>query len=233
MLKHLALATVGVGALIAASPSNAANVALAMWNSANVGDIVSASGTGNATIGPENLDGITVTLSFANRTTNPNGLTEGNINIDNTTNTTQTLVVIAGANGYLGPSDGFGLSGTILTSLGTSDLMGSFFVDGGNTLNGLSTSVTGLDIGDFDSGTLSGPHSFSFNGSGLDNVLGPYGMAERLTLTLAPGAMIAVQSASMDASAVPEPRTWALMGLGFAAMAFFGFKRKREARYAI
>jgi hypothetical protein len=233
MNKQMALMAVGVGALIAASPANAANVALAMWNSSNVGDIVTQSGTGSTSIGPENLDGITVTLSFANRTTAPNSLTGANINIDNTGTTTQTFNVIVGANGYLGPSSVFALSGTILTALGTADLTGNFFVDAGNVLNGLSTGVSGLDIGNFDSASLTGPKSFSFNGFGADSVAGPYGMAERLTLTLAPGAEVAVQGMSMTASAIPEPRTWAMLGIGFAIMAFMGFKRKREARYAI
>jgi hypothetical protein len=211
-----------------ALPASAANVALAMWNSGNVGDLVTQSGTGTTTVGPENLDGITVTLSFANRGTVPNSLTGANINIDNTTGSTQTLNVIFGANGYLGSAADFALSGTVLTALGTSDLMGSFFVDQANDLNGLSTSVAGTDIRNFDSGSLAGPQSFSFNGFGLDSVTGPYGMAERLTLTLAPGAEVAVQGAAM--TAVPEPKTWAMLILGFGVMALMGARKVRKDR---
>ena len=65
---------------------------------------------------------------------------------------------------------------------------------------------------------LTGPKSFSFNGSGVDGVTGLYGMAESLTLTLQPGAVIGVQNVSMDASAVPEPSTWVMMGGGFALL---------------
>ena len=57
---------------------------------------------------------------------------------------------------------------------------------------------------------------------------GTYGLAESLTLTLQAGATIGVQSISMDASAVPEPSVWAMLGIGFAAMAVMGFKRKRN-----
>jgi hypothetical protein len=200
-----------------------------MWNSADVPGVVSSSGTTGVDVGPQNLDGITVTLSFATRGTTPtNSLTGANINIDNTGTTTQTLNVIFGANGYLGSAADFAVSGTILTALGTSDLAGSFFVDQANDLNGLSTSVTGTDIRNFDSGSLAGPQSFSFNGFGIDSVTGPYGMAERLTLTLAPGAEVAVQGLAMDA--VPEPKTWAMLIIGFGMMAFMGARKVRKDR---
>ena len=81
-------------------------------------------------------------------------------------------------------------------------------------------------------GSLVGPASFSFNGFGADSLKGPYGLAEELTLTLQPGASVFVQGMSMDASAVPEPKTWAMMGLGFGLMALMGYKRSRKDRLA-
>jgi hypothetical protein len=36
----------------------------------------------------------------------------------------------------------------------------------------------------------------------------------------------------MTSSAIPEPRTWAMMGLGFGLMAFMGYKRSRKTRFA-
>lgn len=217
-----------VAAALAVVPAHAANTALTMWNSSDIGGAVTETGLGSADIGPQNLDGITVTLSFANRTALPNQLTEANINIDNTTTKTVTFNVLAGANGYLGSASEFRLSGTILASLGGADLKGSYFVDGLNGLNGLSTTASGLDIRDFDSFGLTGPQSFSFNGFGNDKVNGPYGMGELLRLTLAPGAAVAVESMSM--TAVPEPRTWALLIIGFGAMALMGYRR--TSRYA-
>ena len=168
-----------------------------------------------------------------NRETNPNGITENNVNIINTTSTVQVLRIIAGANGFLGATGGFGLSATILTALGTSDLSGSFFADPTNSLNGQGFVVNGVTLGSFDSGVLNGPHSFSFNGFAPDILTNPYGMAESLTLTLQPGAIIGVQSISMDAvSQVPEPSTWAMGLAGFAFLAFFGMKKARTDRLA-
>ena len=123
--------------------AHAANTAITMWNTANPGGAETAIGTDDADLAVSNFGGVTVTLSFVNRGTAPNQITEGNINIDNTTGSVQTLSIIAGANGYLGPADGFTLTGTIGATLGMSDLLGSFFVDGGNTLNGTNFGVVG------------------------------------------------------------------------------------------
>ena len=224
------------GALLAAvgaSPAVAANTAIILWNTADPLGFESATGTGSADLTASNLDGVNVTLSFVNRGTGPNDLTEGNIGITNTTSSIQTLKIIAGANGYAGPTDAFTLTGTIGATLGTSDLSGSFFADNTNSLNGQAFTITGLDIGDFNSGSLLGPKSFSFNGTGLDTLAGPYGLAEELTLTLAPGASVFVQGVSMDASAVPEPSTWALMGAGFALIGLLGLRKRRAPRFAV
>ena len=232
MRNFLLGATLLSGLAALASPASAANTALILWNGANPGDAETATGTGGAFLASSSLDGIDISFSNVNRETTPNGITENNVNITNTTNTTQTLHIIAGANGFFGPSDAFGLSATILTALGTSDLSGSFFADNSNSLNGTGFAITGTDIGDFNSGSLTGPHSFSFNSLGLDSVTGNYGLAESLTLTLQAGATIGVQSISMDVSAVPEPSTWAMGLAGFGFLAFVGLKRSRKDRLA-
>jgi hypothetical protein len=59
-------------------------------------------------------------------------------------------------------------------------------------------------------------------------------MAESLQLTLQPGAFVGVQSISMDASVVPEPSTWAMLGAGFALIGLLGLrKRNRTPRFAV
>jgi PEP-CTERM motif len=218
----------------ALSPSAyaAPDSAIIIWNGANPADAESALGTGGADLAVSNLDGVTVTLSTVSKGTSPNDLTEGNIGIKNTTTSTQVLHIIAGANGYVGPTDAFTLTGTIGATLGLSDLTGSFFADSANDLNGQSLSVTGTFLNGFDSGSLTGPKSFSFNGIGVDALTGTYGLAEELTLTLAPGATVFVQGVSMDATnAVPEPSTWAMMGIGFGLVALLGLKKRKTARF--
>jgi hypothetical protein len=232
-MRNLLLAVTLLGAVGAISPAYAANTAITLWNGANPGDAESATGTNAAAILGSNLDGITISVSAASRATDPNGLSEGNITITNTTGTIQVLHIIAGANGYLGPSIDFNLTGTIGVDSGTATLGGSFFADQTNSLNGTSLSVTGADLGDFLSAALTGPHSFSFNGTGVDSLIGTYGLAESLTLTLAPGAIVGVQNVSMDVATVPEPSTWAMMGVGFALMGLFGLRKRRQPRFAV
>ena len=233
-MKRLLLTTALLAA-VGASPAMAANTALVLWNGANPGDAETAQGNDAAALIGSSLDGITISVSAASRATDPNGLSEGNITITNTTNTVQVLHIVAGANGFAGPSSDFNLTGTIGVDSGSATLGGSFFADNANTLNGTAAGgVTGTDIGDFLSTLLTGPKSFSFNGSGVDAVTGPYGLAESLTLTLQPGAVVGVQNVSMDVSAIPEPSTWVMMGGGFALLGLLGLrKRNRTPRFAV
>ena len=226
-MKKLLLAA----ALLASTaiPAAAQNTAIILWNGA---DVETATGFGSADLAGSNLGGITVSLSFVNRGTNPNQLTGGNINIDNTTANVETLHMIVGADGYAGPSAHFALTGGVVGTNGASDVTGSYFIDASNSLNGTSESITGVGINAFDSGPLTGVDSFAFNGVGFDLVGGAYGMAERLDLVLQPFSGVAVQGISIESTAVPEPATWAMMALGFGGLAFFGVKRARKDRLA-
>lgn len=228
MFRNLLLAGTLLAGAVAASPTFAANTAIIMWNQANPSDFESAVGTGQANLVSSDFDGVSVTLSRVNRLTSPNGMTEANINIDNNTDSVQVLRIIGGVNGLFGVTNGFTLTGTIGGQNGLSDLAGSFYADASNSLNGQSFAVNGTLLKSFDSGSLSGTQSFSFNGFGPDHLLGPYGLAESLTLTLQPGAGVFVQGMSMSASAVPEPKTWAMMGLGFGLMALMGYKSRKN-----
>ena len=230
-MKRLLLAGTILGA-IGATPALAADTAIILWNTSDPLGFESATGTGSAAIATSNLDGVTVTLSTVNRSTNPNQLTEGNILITNTDATAQTLKIIVGANGYTPGASEFQLTGTIGVISGGADLGVQYAVDSANTLNGLNETLVGAQINAFDSGALTGPFSFSDNLTGIDNVLGPYGMAEELTLVLQPGASIFVQGASMTASAVPEPSTWAMMLGGFGLMGLLGWHKSRGQRLA-
>ena len=232
IFKAAAFGAVGLAALAFAGPAMAANSALIIWNQANPGDFESALGTGSANLTGSDFDGVSVTLSRVNRFITPNGMTTSNINIDNNTDSVQVLKIIGGVNGLFGATNGFTLTGTIGGQNGTSSLFGQFFADASNSLNGENFSVNGTFLDSFNSGLLNGTQSFSFNGFGPDSLSGPYGLAEELTLTLQPGAGVFVQGMSMSASAVPEPKTWAMMGIGFALMGLVGFKRSRKARLA-
>ncbi len=227
-MRNILLATTLLTGLLAASAASAANTAITIWNAANPSDFETALGTGQANLVSSDFDGVSVTLSRVNRLTSPNGMTEANINIDNNTDSVQVLRIIGGVNGLFGVTKGFTLTGTVGGQNGVSDLVGAFFADGTNSLNGQSFTPFGDLLQTFDSGSLSGTQSFSFNGFGPDHLNGPYGLAESLTLTLQPGAGVFVQGMSMSASGVPEPKTWAMMGIGFGLMALMGYKSRKN-----
>ena len=94
-----------------------------------------------------------------------------------------------------------------------------------NTPGTLLDSVSGAAATDPDSFAGSKTQAFI---AGL-----PFSMTEGASLDLIAGGSITGFNQSMTSSAVPEPRTWAMLGLGFAAMAFMGLKRRKTARYAL
>jgi hypothetical protein len=75
----------------------------------------------------------------------------------------------------------------------------------------------------------------SFSGTNLSPFFasGPFSMTEEATIRLISGGSITGFNSDMQTS-VPEPRTWALMGLGFALMALLGVKRRKSTpRFAL
>ena len=133
------LLTTALAAIIA-TPAVAADSALTLWNSSNPGGAVTAIGTTTAVLSGSSLGGITISTSGVLRETVPdNGMTESNLFITNTTGTVQTLDILAGTNGFLGPDNLFNASATILIGSGQAELTGQFFVDPLNTLNGVNT----------------------------------------------------------------------------------------------
>lgn len=235
MKKILLAGTIlaGLGA-----PALAADSALTLWNDANPGGAVTATGTGSAVISGSSLGGITISTSGVIRGVVPGpNMTESNLFITNTSGVVQTLDIIAGTNGFLGPDNLFNASATILVGAGpTAQLFGEFYVSTTNALNGVNTGpIVGTQLGGtFDSGVLTGPFSFSFNSADVPfSVSGSFGMAEALQLVLQPGAFVGVQSISMDAAnAVPELSTWAYSLSGFGLLALVALKRRKTALYA-
>ena len=70
-----------------------------------------------------------------------------------------------------------------------------------------------------DPNSFSGSHDSPFSASGL------FSMTETANLALRPGGSLTGFNESMQSQAIPEPSTWVMMGLGFAALGFAGRKR--------
>jgi hypothetical protein len=121
---------------------------------------------------------------------------------------------------------------TFNNAVGSTQSMLQFWVDPANvqganpnnTPGNLLETVTGTPTTDPD----------SFSGSNLAAFVAnaPFSMTEGAALNLVAGGQITGFNQAMT-SGVPEPGTWALMGVGFAALAFMGYRRNRTSRHAI
>jgi hypothetical protein len=100
-------------------------------------------------------------------------------------------------------------------------------VQGANPLNTpgvLLDTVTGVPVTNPDSfsGTLTSPF---FAG-------GPFSMSESASLALIAGGSITGFNQSETSSAIPEPRTWAMLVIGFGLMGFAAMRKRRSGRLA-
>ena len=76
---------------------------------------------------------------------------------------------------------------------------------------------------------MSNPDSFAGSNFARFVANSPFSMEEQATLNLIAGGSITGFNQSMT-TGVPEPKTWAMLGLGFAVMTFMGFKRRKGDR---
>jgi hypothetical protein len=241
MIKQMALMAVGVGALIAASPANArlqlsinANGATFSCFDGQLGCDQSG-GANNLLAVNTSVGGAFVEIALATSTFGkPNVLQLSSSQILNQSGAPITITLVASDTSFTAPVSFIEESGSLTfnSAIGSGPSSLKFWADplntqGANPLNTPGTlldTVTGTPTTDPDSfaGTLFSPFSAS----------GPFSMTEGASLALIAGGSITGFNQSMT-TGVPEPRTWALMGVGFAFMAFMGLKRKRATRYAI
>jgi hypothetical protein len=241
MIKQMALMAVGAGALIAASPADArlqlsinANGSTFSCFDGQLGCDQSG-GANNLLAVNTSVGGAFVEIALATSTFGkPNVLQLSSSQILNQSGAPITITLVASDTSFTAPVSFIEESGSLTfnNAVGSGPSSLKFWADplntqGANPLNTPGTlldTVTGTPTTDPDSfaGTLFSPFSAS----------GPFSMTEGASLALIAGGSITGFNQSMT-TGVPEPRTWALMGVGFAFMAFMGLKRKRAARYAI
>jgi hypothetical protein len=181
------------------------------------------------------IGGAFVELTLAQSTFGkPDVLQLSSSNIVNTTGAPITIGLVASDTGFLPPVTDILESGSLTfnDAVGSGASSLSFFADhlnaqGANPLNTpgvLLDTVTGTPTTNPDSfaGSLLSP--FAANA--------PFSMTESASLNLIAGGSITGFNQSEQSSAIPEPRTWAMLLLGFGMMAFVGVRKRRGQRVA-
>jgi hypothetical protein len=227
----LLAATALVGALSAVSPADA-TLTIAFTDGTNtfscsdgsacdfagqVGNLL----TLNTTVGNFRIFGTLATETFG--TTNE--LTMSNFGIVNN-GAAGHLSFLVGDTGFSAPVSFISESASLTfnNNVGAAPGTLAFYANGLNVTPTLAApgallfSASGSPLSDPDS--FAGTHTDAFFADA------PFAMAEGATVNFKAGGSIVGFNQSMT-SGVPEPSTWALLGLGFGAMALAGWKKGR------
>ena len=160
----------------------------------------------------------------------PDELQLSSSNIENLTGAPLTVTLTASDTGYSVPIVAINNSASLTfnSNIGAPNSTLTFFAD---TLDGQGASSTPGTLLESVSGhATTDPDSFSGSRISPFDATAPFSMTESASLVLRADGSITGFNQSMESTAVPEPSTWAMLGLGFAAMATMGWKRSRSAR---
>lgn len=177
------------------------------------------------------LDGFFVQVTLAQSTFGSHNILQlSSSNIANNGSLPGTISFVASDTSFSAPVSSIEESASLTfnSDVGAGPSSVSFFADPLNAqgANPLNTPGTLLD-------TVSGtpttdPDSFSGSKLSLFAAGGPFSMTESASLNLIAGGSVTGFDQSMTSSSVPEPSTWAMLGLGFGVLALVGFNRSRK-----
>lgn len=237
-MKVVTAAVLAATAALASSTAHA-TLQLAFQNGASTfncadGQVCDLSGpTSNLLVLNQQIGAFHVEGTFAE--SGAKSLSESNLTITNTSNTSQTLVFAASATGFLGPVHFIGESGsgTFENAIGGSGSL-SFHADTANQQGAdTATDTPGVLLFNPSTSVLTDPQAFDGNHLSAFLASNPYSMTLDYSITLPAGGSIVGLESAMTAG-IPEPRTWAMMAIGFVLTAGLGLKRRqRSARYLV
>ena len=237
MLHKLLLTTALLGALGATKADAALQIAADIngasffctdglgCDTSPVGNVII---TSNAT-----LDGILFSSSSTSSGSGAlNFLNASNLLITNTNPVPVDVTITVSNTNFTAPTKLFAdASSGVWQGKGGSTATFKWFIDPNNAQgadNAFDTPGTLLDTDSSSSGSVP-VFSFAHNNPLLqDEMSFPFSMTEQVTLHLAAGESIVNRGQSIVGSPIPEPSTWVMMGLGFAGLAFAGFRKRGE-----
>ena len=178
----------------------------------------------------QTIGGAFVEITLAQSTFGkPNSLQLSSSNIVNQTASPLTITLLASDNGFTAPVSFIrdSASLTFNDAVGSTQSMLQFWADHANVQGANPSNTPGSLLETVVGTPLTNPDSFS--GSNLQAFVAnsPFSMTEGARLNLIGGGSITGFNQAM-VSGIPEPRTWAMLVIGFGLMAVAGFKRRRD-----
>ena len=153
-------------------------------------------------------------------------------NIENTTALPITVTLLASDTGFLAPVTFVNNSASLTfnSNVGAPDSTLKFWADAANAQGADPNNTPGALLETVSGHALTDPDSFSGSRTAAFSAGGPFSMTEGAALALRADGSVTGFNQSMQ-TGVPEPRTWAMLAIGFGLMALLGVKR-RGARFA-
>jgi hypothetical protein len=162
----------------------------------------------------------------------PDELQLSTSNIENLTTAPLTIVLTASDTGFTAPIRAINNSASLTfnSNIGAPNSTLQFFAD---TLDGQGAPGTPGTLLESVSGhAVTDPDSFSGSKITPFDALSPFSMTETASLALRADGSITGFNQSMESTAIPEPRTWAMLIVGFAFLSFAGLRRRVKDRLA-
>jgi hypothetical protein len=147
-----------------------------------------------------------------------------------------TLTFLASDTNFAAPVFAIHESGSVTfndnVGAGASTL--KFWADHANTQGANPNNTPGTLLDTVTGTPTTNPDSFA----GTKNSLffqpaGLFSMTEGASLNFIAGGSATGFNEAMQTISVPEPRSWALMGVGFGFLAMLGWRKRKEARFAL
>ena len=160
----------------------------------------------------------------------PDELQLSTSNIENLTAAPLTITLQASDTGYNFPVKAINNSASLTfnSNIGAPDSTLTFFAD---TLDGQGAPGTPGTLLESVSGhAVTDPDSFAGSRITAFDATSPFSMSEQAVLSLRADGSITGFNQSMESTAVPEPSTWVMLGLGFAALGLAGARRQANLR---
>ena len=190
----------------------------------------------NPTVGvintnPVTLDGISFTSTSAAAASGPiDFLNSSSLLITNTNSIPVKFVITVSQIGFAAPVNKFSDADSgVWQGSSASAAVLKWFIDPANAQGAVDSSSTPGTLVDTSASTAAFPVlGFSRTDSSiLDKLSSPYSMTEQAIITLGPGESLVNRGQSIIGAeaVIPEPATWALLLLGFAGLAWSGYRK--------